>query len=108
MKQLTLTIALIISTTFVFGQEKFVDLRGMWKFSIGDKATWKDVYFDDSRWDEIFVPSPWEEEGFEGYDGFAWYRIEFSGRDIPKDEMKRTSDIASNFFILNVEFHSEL
>ena len=87
MSKYILTFVLLFSTALAFGQEKFVDLRGMWKFSIGDKATYKDVYFDDSRWDEIFVPSPWEEEGFEGYDGFAWYRKEFSGRDIPNDEI---------------------
>ncbi len=67
------------------GQKKWLDLRGMWKFSIGDKITWKEPDFDDSRWEKIFVPGPWEEQDFHGYDGFAWYRISFDGRSLPKN-----------------------
>ena len=33
--------------------------------------------FDDSKWDEIFVPANWEDEGYPGYDGYAWYRKHF-------------------------------
>ena len=33
--------------------------------------------FDDSGWKPIAVDRPWEAQGFEGLDGFAWYRIRF-------------------------------
>jgi len=52
----------------------FIDLKGNWKFSIGDDPEWADEDFDDSDWEEINVPSLWENEGFYGYDGFAWFR----------------------------------
>jgi hypothetical protein len=57
--------------------ERVLDLRGQWKFELGDNMKWSLPTFDDSDWDNIFVPSPWENEGFPGYDGFAWYRIHF-------------------------------
>ncbi|HEY9167024.1 MAG TPA: beta galactosidase jelly roll domain-containing protein [Candidatus Kryptonia bacterium] len=49
-----------------------------WKFELGDNQRWADPKFDDSRWSEIEVPSSWEEEGYPGYDGYAWYRIHFT------------------------------
>ena len=51
-----------------------VDLEGRWKFSIGDNENWAKPEFDDSDWDMIRVPARWEEEGFNGYNGYAWYR----------------------------------
>ena len=54
-----------------------VDLKGEWKFSIGDDMNWNKPEFNDENWENIKVPSPWENEGFNGYDGFAWYRKHF-------------------------------
>ncbi len=58
--------------------QRLVDLRGYWKFEIGDYPAWAAADFDDSQWADIFVPSNWEDEGFPGYDGFAWYRRRFT------------------------------
>ena len=55
-----------------------VDLRGKWKFHLGDDNDWANKSYADSKWDEVFVPSPWEDEGFPGYDGYAWYRKHFT------------------------------
>lgn len=52
------------------------DLSGMWKFSIGDDPNWARADFDDSYWGSIMVPAKWEPQGYEGYDGNAWYRRE--------------------------------
>ena len=57
---------------------RVVDLRGKWLFSLGDNPDWSRSQFDDSAWTHVFVPARWEDEGFPGYDGFAWYRIHFS------------------------------
>lgn len=57
--------------------QRIMDLRGQWKFSIGDNPRWAAETFDDSRWETIFVPAAWEDEGFSGFDGFAWYRKTF-------------------------------
>ncbi len=63
-----------------------VNLRGSWKFHVGDDPAWSSPTFNDSKWEYIHVPSPWEEEGFNGYDGFAWYRRKFEGRVLSKDD----------------------
>ncbi len=58
--------------------KQIVDLRGNWKFEIGDNRRYADPMFDDKKWGEIFVPANWENEGFPGYDGYAWYRKSFT------------------------------
>src|SRR5687767_4023965 len=59
--------------------EKVLNLKGNWKFSIGDSKKWADPKFIDSEWENIEVPSNWEDEGFNGYNGYAWYRKSFDG-----------------------------
>ncbi len=54
-----------------------VDLRGKWKFEIGDRAVYSQTDYDDTHWETIRVPGRWEDQGFPGYDGFAWYRKTF-------------------------------
>ncbi|HDQ45065.1 MAG TPA: glycoside hydrolase [bacterium] len=51
-----------------------IDLGGQWKFSTGDDPMWARPDWDDTGWATISVPNSWENEGFENYDGFAWYR----------------------------------
>jgi len=53
-------------------------LQGKWKFKPGDNSHYKKVSFNDSDWDEIIVPRPWEDQGYQGYDGIAWYRLKVS------------------------------
>jgi hypothetical protein len=64
---------------FVYSQslERIVNLRGSWKFSIGDDKNWASRTYDDNSWETIKVPSSWENQGFHGYDGYAWYRKQF-------------------------------
>jgi beta-galactosidase/beta-glucuronidase len=72
-------------TSTAMAQDKWdrvLNLKGMWKFSIGDKALWGEKYFNDNKWEDILVPSKWEEEGFNGYNGYAWYRKTFSGTEL--------------------------
>jgi len=66
--------------------EKILNLKGRWKFSIGDDKKWADPKLYDKDWEEIKVPSAWENEGFNGYDGYAWYRKHF----YCSDEFKRS------------------
>jgi sialate O-acetylesterase len=44
---------------------------------------WKDPSFDASRWNEMELPSLWEEQGFPDFDGVMWFRKSIS---IPADE----------------------
>lgn len=57
--------------------DRQVDLRGMWRMQIGDSAAYAEPDFDDSDWKPVRVPGEWENQGFPGYDGFAWYRRTF-------------------------------
>jgi hypothetical protein len=58
-----------------------VNLQSNWKFKTGDDLRYKDLNFDDSNWNGIFVPAKWEDQGYRDYDGYAWYRkmITYSG-----------------------------
>lgn len=58
--------------------QKIVNLNGPWKFTIGDDSAWAKNIYNDSNWEEIEVPSSWEDEGYHGYNGYAWYRKSFS------------------------------
>lgn len=65
--------------------ERILALDGQWKFSIGDNMNWGAQYYNDKGWEDIRVPRSWEDEGFNGYDGYAWYRRTFNGTAL-KDE----------------------
>jgi sialate O-acetylesterase len=79
MRNSALILSLLFAAQLSFGQEwkMLVDFRGEWKFKIGDSPRWEEQNFDDGKWDEIFVPANWEDEGYPGYDGYAWYRKHF-------------------------------
>lgn len=87
MKKLIIVIILIGIQATVLGQDsrRLISLRGYWKFSIGDREEWATKEYDDSDWEEIYVPERWEREGFNGYDGFGWYRTKFDGKGLKKD-----------------------
>lgn len=71
---LLITILLIHSVgNKVFSDE--IRLEGKWMFRVGDRMEWASPKYDDSDWDQIKVPSNWENQGFQGYDGYAWYRL---------------------------------
>ncbi|WP_430812144.1 MULTISPECIES: beta galactosidase jelly roll domain-containing protein [unclassified Carboxylicivirga] len=70
------TTALCLNTGSLYGQilQEEQALEGLWKFSVGDNEEWKNRHFDDSNWESIRVPAAWQTQGYEGYNGFAWYR----------------------------------
>jgi hypothetical protein len=67
-----------------------INLAGDWRFRTGDKGDWKKPEFDDNGWKKIKVPAHWEEEGYPGYDGLAWYRTSIF---IPADSPLRKSKV---------------
>lgn len=75
--------ALFISAAPAFCQ--VINLKGSWKFHVGDNNMWASPQFDDSRWESIYAPAAWEDEGFNNYDGFAWYRKKFDGSKLNKE-----------------------
>ena len=74
--------------------KNYIDLEGNWRFSIGDDTTWASPDFDDRDWEKIKVPATWEDQGFHGYNGYAWYRKTF---EIPKE-------LVGDNFILSAGF----
>ncbi|MFK7971166.1 MAG: beta galactosidase jelly roll domain-containing protein [Bacteroidia bacterium] len=51
-----------------------VRLKGEWLFTTGDDRAWAETNADDSDWQSIWSGKTWEEQGYDHYDGFAWYR----------------------------------
>ena len=84
------TLALLIITCMAMLPQlvsaQLIDLNGRWRFTIGDQRSWSAKDFDDSGWEWIKVPAAWENKGYHGYDGFAWYRTYFDGRVLKKGE----------------------
>jgi sialate O-acetylesterase len=78
----------LAGVTFVDSRSrsKIVDLRGDWRFSLGDESRWSAKEFDDSGWGLIDVPSDWEGEGYDAYNGYAWYRRSFKIGSTPKNQ----------------------
>lgn len=74
---ITAFIAIGISMTSRPDSAQIADLKGDWKFSIGDNPDWASHVLDDSDWKQIAVPAYWEEQGYEQYNGYAWYRRNF-------------------------------
>jgi alpha-galactosidase len=72
MKILFVACLLFISAS-VFSQD--VNITKGWKFKTGDSTAWSSPTFNDSSWAPIEIGKPWESQGYENYDGFAWYRL---------------------------------
>ncbi len=62
------------------------DLSGNWKFKTGDNSNWKDQNYNDKNWNKIFVPGYWESQGYNDYDGFAWYRLTLTPPELMKSK----------------------
>lgn len=84
--KITIWFGLIFTSIGAYGQDwvRVINLRGEWNFSLGDNNSWAHQYYNDDKWEKIRVPSSWEDEGFHGYDGYAWYRKKFDGRELDK------------------------
>jgi hypothetical protein len=57
--------------------DRKVNLRGTWKFILGDNPDYAKAAHNDKDWEGIYVPASWNSEGFSHYAGFAWYRNTF-------------------------------
>ena len=72
MKKSALLFAVICCSVSLYCQNL---LPEKWKFKTGDDMQWASATYDDSRWDEIKAGIQWEPQGYNSYDGFAWYRV---------------------------------
>ncbi len=84
-----LGLMLLVSVVASWAQadwHRISDLSGTWKFELGDDLRRAEPKFDDSKWEPITVPGRWEDQGYPGYDGYAWYRKHFT---IQKDDVNK-------------------
>lgn len=58
------------------GQIPIATLDGPWRFHTGDNTAWANPGFDDSHWSLLNADHPWGEQGYKGYGGLAWYRMQ--------------------------------
>lgn len=79
----TATPTLLAHDEFDDTRDQLVNLSGRWQFSIGDDQRWAQPGFDDRDWSHLYVPDYWEDEGYHGYNGYAWYRRTFKFNDDP-------------------------
>src|SRR5579862_5792364 len=69
----SLFVACLVFVSTVVGAQ--IDVTKGWKFKTGDSADYASPAYNDSAWAPIEVNKPWEAQGYDRYDGFAWYRL---------------------------------
>ena len=62
-------------------------LEGYWNFCVGDKPEWKQPAFNDSMWDQIKTGTSWESQGYNDYNGYAWYRRTLNIKSKPENKL---------------------
>ena len=65
---------LLLAASAWAGTEQKIEMAQA-RFATGDNSAWKDPDFDDRSWKLISTTQYYEGQGFEGYDGYSWYRI---------------------------------
>jgi sialate O-acetylesterase len=65
--------------TSFYGEDlvSIVNMKGNWKYSIGDDKNWAELTYNDSDWETVYVPKSIEDNGFYDYNGYMWYRKSF-------------------------------
>lgn len=71
------------------------------RFATGDNKNWANFNFVDTAWKNIQLNTHWEEQGFEGYNGYAWYRIHFNLTTAFKNQGILKEDI--EFFLSRID-----
>jgi len=46
-----------------------------WRFHPGDDSAWASASFDDSSWPLLATNRTWQDQGYGGLTGYAWYRL---------------------------------
>src|ERR1700758_4799135 len=51
------------------------ELAGPWRFHTEDNPAWAYPDTGDSSWPLLYAGKSWDEQGYKGYSGVAWYRL---------------------------------
>jgi len=73
MQKNLLTISILLFALHGFGQDEIKIAEA--KFKTGNDKNWSQPGFDDSKWQSLKTSIIWDEQGYEDYDGYAWYRF---------------------------------
>lgn len=80
-------IATLLATGLLGFAQQTIELNN-WKFVTGDNMEYAKPTFDDSGWKPIETDRSWESQGYDNYDGYAWYRIKFKlSSDLKKNAL---------------------
>jgi sialate O-acetylesterase len=69
----TIAFLMLFPVTSAIAAQNLLPVK--WKFNMGDDPGWARPDFNDNEWSEITCGARWEEQGYNNYDGFAWYRV---------------------------------
>lgn len=85
---------LFLSGLQVIAQDE-IPLNKGWKFAKGDNLSWAAPDFNDAGWADIAVDRIWEQQGYDPYDGFAWFRL----RVFIPSSLKNTGSLRDSLLI---------
>ena len=68
-----LALIFLFYSSSLFAQD--IKITDGWKFKTGDSTAWSNPGYNDAGWKPIKVGELWEAQGYDKYDGFAWYRL---------------------------------
>jgi hypothetical protein len=71
---LRLSFFLLLLPALLSAQDRII-LNVPWKFIKGDNPAYAQPGYDDSGWATIAVDKIWESQGYDPYDGYAWFRV---------------------------------
>lgn len=66
----------LLALALPFAATAQIDLEN-WKFKTGDDPAWAAPNFDDNNWATIKATTFYENQGYDGYNGYSWYRVKF-------------------------------
>jgi phosphoserine phosphatase RsbU/P len=57
-----------------------IELDGPWRFQVGDDPRWADPGFDDSTWPTVVLSKTLNDQGYDSYTGYGWYRMRLTAQ----------------------------
>jgi hypothetical protein len=68
-------LAMLLMTNCMYRKKKtHFEMTDLWRIQQGDSLNWSDLFYNHLDWERIKINGPWEEQGLQDYNGYAWYR----------------------------------
>jgi len=82
-----LLIVLLLQARWLVPESGIIPLDGPWRLSAGDAAAYARPSYEDSTWQTVTVPGPWNSYGHPPPRGFVWYRGRFVLERLPAAQL---------------------